>query len=291
MYNGLATRHPKALRRVALALLFCASSVAAPGHSAELAAKRVPTATNSPRLRTLDFTPFEAALKQFTPRRAAEVDALLRDATTPQVQLALAEGRLTSEALVLYFLDRIRRHDERLRTYLELNPAALDEARAADARRKAGRPLGPLDGIPLSLKDNIETAPPMHTTAGSALLLDHVAKADAPLVVRLRAQGAVILGKANLSEFAGIITLGPRVGGSSAVGGQTINPHGAPVTGGSSAGSAAGVAARLAMASIGSETSGSLVAPSAWNGVIIAVSITPNGWVCEVGPGMAEGYR
>ena len=228
-----------------------------------------PTAlANVPRLRDLDFTPFELALARFAPRQAAEVDALLREATIPQVQAAMAAGRLSSEALALYFLDRIRRHDERLRTYLELNPAALSEARAADARRKAGRTLGPLDGLPISVKDNIETAPPMHTTAGSALLVDHVAKADAPLVARLRASGAVILGKANLSEFAGVVTLGPRTGGSSAVGGQTMNPHVASITGGSSAGSAAGTAARLAMASIGTETSGSLIAPSAWNGVV-----------------------
>ncbi len=245
---------------LALALLLCISSVVAPVHAAATA--------NIPRLRALDFRPFDTALERFTPHAAMEVDALLRHATIPQVQAALAAGRLTSETLTLYFLDRIRRHDERLRTYLELNPAALDEARAADARRKAGRPLGPLDGIPISLKDNIETAPPMHTTAGSALLLDHVAKADAPLVARLRASGAVILGKANLSEFAGIVTLGTRTGGSSAVGGQTMNPHGSPLTGGSSAGSAAGTAARLAMASIGTETSGSLIAPSAWNGVV-----------------------
>lgn len=228
----------------------------------------MPVATNAPRLRALDFTPFESALTRFTPQQAAAVQSLLRDAAIPQVQAAMDAGRLNSETLTLYFLDRIRRHDGRLRTYLELNPAALDEARAADARRKAGRSLGPLDGIPISLKDNIETAPPMHVTAGSALLLDHVAKADAPLVARLRAQGTVILGKANLSEFAGVVTLGPRIGGSSAVGGQTMNPHGAAITGGSSAGSAAGTAARLAMASIGTETSGSLVAPSAWNGVV-----------------------
>ena len=244
----------------ALALLLCIWSIAAPVHAAATA--------NVPRLRALDFKPFETALGRFTPQAAAEVDALLRHATIPQVQEAMAAGSLSSETLTLYFLNRIRRHDERLRTYLELNPAALDEARAADARRKAGRPLGLLDGIPISLKDNIETAPPMHTTAGSALLLDHVAKADAPLVARLRAAGAVILGKANLSEFAGVVTLGLRIGGSSAVGGQTVNPHGASVTGGSSAGSAAATAARLAMASIGTETSGSLVAPSAWNGVV-----------------------
>jgi amidase len=245
---------------LAAALLLCLSSIAAPLHAAGPA--------DVPRLRALDFKPFETGLARFTPQAAAEVDALLRDATIPRVQAAMAAGGLSSETLTLYFLERIRRHDERLRTYIELNPAALDEARAADARRRAGRPLGALDGIPISLKDNIETAPPMHTTAGSALLFDHVARADAPIVARLRASGAVVLGKANLSEFAGVLTLGPRTGGSSAVGGQTINPHGSPLTGGSSAGSAAGTAARLAMASIGTETSGSLIAPSAWNGVV-----------------------
>ena len=252
----------------AVALLFCASSIVTPVQAAEPTVPPPTALANAPRLRVLDFTPFEPALTRFALRQAADIDALLREATIAQVQAAMASGRLSSEALALYFLDRIRRHDDRLRTYLELNPAALDEARAADARRKAGRTLGPLDGIPISVKDNIETAPPMHTTAGSALLVDHVAKADAPLVARLRASGAVILGKANLSEFAGSITLGARTGGSSAVGGQTMNPHGAPVTGGSSAGSAAGTAARLAMASIGTETSGSLIAPSAWNGVV-----------------------
>ena len=125
-----------------------------------------------------------------------------------------------------------------------------------------------MDGIPLTIKDNIETAAPMHTTAGAELLLDHVARRDAPLVVQLRAAGAVILGKANLSEWAGVVALGPRMGGNSAVGGQTVNPHGAPLTGGSSAGSAAGTAARLTMVSVGTETAGSLVAPSSWNGVV-----------------------
>lgn len=258
----------KSLYRLTVALMLWMSGFSVPAHSTEVATTPSSAATNSPRLRALDFKPFELAMANAVPQRVSEADALLGDATIPQVQAAFAAGHLTSESLTLYFLARIRRHDERLRTYLELNPAALDEARAADVRRKTGRSLGPLDGIPISLKDNIETAPPMHTTAGSALLLDHVAKADAPLVARLRAQGAVILGKANLSEFAGVVTLGPRIGGSSAVGGQTMNPHGAPMTGGSSAGSAAAVAARLAMASIGTETSGSLIAPSAWNGVV-----------------------
>ena len=177
-------------------------------------------------------------------------------------------GAISAEELTLYFLSRIRQHDDRLRTYVELNPAALAEARASDARRKAGKPLGPFDGVPLNLKDNIETAAPMHTTAGAEILLNHIAPQNAPLVQQLRARGAVILGKANLSEFAGVVSLGQLNGGFGAVGGQTVNPHGHYPTSGSSSGSAAGVAARLALVSVGTETSGSLIGPSAFNGVV-----------------------
>jgi amidase len=127
-------------------------------------------------------------------------------------------------------------------------------SRAADVRRKSGKPLGAMDGIPVTLKDNIETAGPMHTTAGAELLLDHVASRDAPLVAQLRAAGAVILGKANLSEWASVVALTPPyLGGSSAVDEQTLNPHDAALTGGSSARSAAGTAARLTMVSVGTE--------------------------------------
>ena len=121
-------------------------------------------------------------------------------------------------------------------------------------------------GIPVSLKDNIETTAPLHTAGGSEILLNYVPKADASFVKQLRDAGAVILGKANLSELAGGVALMPP--GSSAVGGLTINPHGDFSAGGSSSGSAAGTAANLAMASVGSETAGSLIAPSSWNGVV-----------------------
>lgn len=221
-----------------------------------------------PRLRALDFTPFEKAIAQQPAPVMATLDALLPQAGIVELQAAMQQGQLSSEQLTVYLLRRIRQHDERLRTYLELNPHALEEARRADAQRAAGRVRGPLHGIPVSLKDNIETAGPMHTTAGAELLLNHVARQDAPVVAQLRAAGAVILGKANLSELAGVVTLGARFGGSSAVGGQTLNPHGSALTGGSSAGSAAGVAARLAVVSVGTETSGSLITPAAWNGVV-----------------------
>ncbi len=221
--------------------------------------------TSLPRLRALDFAPFEAELAAFDAARADAVMAILRGATIPQVQAAMEAGRLTSAELTLFFLDRIRRHDETLRSYAELNPAALAEARAADAARAAGR-RGPLLGIPLSIKDNIETDAPLHTTGGAEILLQHVAAADAPVVTRLRRAGAVILGKASLSELAGALT---AHAGSSAVAGQGRNPHGSayPVLG-SSSGSAIATAAYLAMASIGTETSGSLLAPAHVNGVV-----------------------
>lgn len=223
---------------------------------------------NTPRLRALAWTPFEAAIRRFPADRAAAVNAIVATATITDLQAAMQSGALSAEELTLYFLSRVKRHDERLRTYLELNPRALEEARASDARRQAGRLLGPMDGIPVSLKDNIDTAAPLHTTAGAEILLNNIAPQDAPLVAQLRERGAVILGKANLSEFAGVIGFGRLNGGFTAVGGQTVNPHGHYPTSGSSSGSAAGVAALLALVSVGSETSGSLIGPSAFNGVV-----------------------
>lgn len=222
---------------------------------------------NIARLRPLDFTPFAAALSKRAPETTRAIDQILQAGTIADLQAAMAAG-LRSEDLTLHFLARIRKHDEKLRTYLELNPNALEEARAADRLRASGKMLGPLHGIPVNLKDNIQTAGPMHTTAGAQLLLDNVAAEDAALVKRLRAAGAVILGKANLSEFAGVVTSGPLIGGTSAVGGRTVNPHGNYPTGGSSSGSAASTAAILTMVSVGTETSGSLLAPAAWNGVV-----------------------
>lgn len=129
-----------------------------------------------------------------------------------------------------------------------------------------GKDLGfrtPRDYIALNLEDNIGTAGPLHTTANAEVLLDNIAPGDADLVARLRAGGAVILGKASLSEFAGVIAGGTPSGGDGAVGGQAVNPLGPWPTCGSSAGSAMGVAAHLAVASVGTETSGSLIAPGA----------------------------
>lgn len=222
---------------------------------------------NLPRLRELDFSSFAESLDRIGSRRLAKIDRLVASSNIPEVQEALAKGDISSEELTLWFLDRIRRHDETLRSYLELNPRALDEAREADRLRAAGEVKGPLHGIPLSIKDNLATAAPMHTTAGAEILLDHIAPADARGVHQLREAGAVILGKASLSELAGSLTTDPP--GYNAISGLGVNPYRAdlPVSG-SSSGSAIATSARLAMVSVGTETSGSLISPGASNGVV-----------------------
>ena len=224
------------------------------------------TRARASRLRPLDFAPFEEALAGLSSGREQEISGLLDGTSLVAVQELMDSGALSSEELTAYSLARIRRLDPALGSLIELNPAALVEARSADERRRTQGAAGPLHGIPVSVKDNIETAGPMRTTAGAMLLADHVAGGDAPLVSTLRAAGAVILGKANLSELAGAVT---RTLGVSAVGGQTMNPYGAGFTpGGSSSGSAVSVAAGICLASVGTETSGSLIAPATFNGVV-----------------------
>ena len=234
--------------------------------------------SNLPRLRELDFAPFQKDLAAIRKKRLAAVDLLVRDGDLDSVGAAMAAGEVNSEELTLYFLDRIRRHDGTLRSYLELNPTVLEEARAADRERSAGKVRGPLHGIPVNLKDNIGTTSPMHTTVGAEILLDHSPAADAVVVKKLREAGAVILGKASLSELAGTLTTEPP--GYNAIGGLGVNPYRTdlPVSG-SSSGSAISTSAFLTMVSVGTETSGSLIAPGASNGV---VAMMP-------GPGVVSG--
>ncbi len=223
------------------------------------------TAVHSyPLRRKLDFAPFEAALQQLEPTTLERLHTLTQNATIPQLQAEMQAGQLTSEQLTLFYLWRIRRYNDSLRAYLELNPAALEEARARDQERQQGKVRGLLHGIPISLKDNISTAGPLHTTAGAAVLSEHIADRDAFIVQRLRAAGAVILGKNNLSEWANFMT-SQSVNGYSTLGGHTRNPYGPFDVGGSSSGTASAVAANLAVAGIGTETSGSLIYPAAQN--------------------------
>ncbi len=226
------------------------------------------TIPQADRLRALDLDPFAAAIAALSAERAARIEALVLTGDLAGLQDMMWSGTLTSVELTTFYLSRILRHDDDLRAFLELNPAALDEARAADAAFQEGNVVSLLQGIPVAIKDNIETAGPMHTTANAAILIDNVANSDAALVVQLRAAGAVILGKTSLSEFAGIVSVGAPRGGAGAVGGQGMNPYGPFPTSGSSSGSAIAVAALLTHLSIGTETSGSLIAPGTENGIV-----------------------
>lgn len=183
----------------------------------------------------------------------------------------MTAGRIDSRGLVRAYLDRIERVDRSgptLRAILEVNPDAESIAIERDAERRAGKLRGPLHGIPIVLKDNIDTADGMHTTAGSLALLDSRPDADATVARRLRDAGAVLLGKTNLSEWANMRS-DRSSSGWSGRGGQTLNPHSldrSPC--GSSSGSAVAVAAGLAAAAIGTETVGSIICPSSLNGVV-----------------------
>lgn len=182
----------------------------------------------------------------------------------------LDSGATTSEALVKAYvarIDAIDRNGPKIRSVLTLNPEALAQARTLDAERKRGV-RGALHGVPILLKDNIESADRMPTTAGSLALASNVTGRDAPIVANLRAAGAVILGKTNLSEWANFRSE-QSISGWSGLGGLTKNPHvldRSPC--GSSAGSGASVAAGLAAASVGTETDGSITCPSSMNGLV-----------------------
>ncbi len=218
--------------------------------------------------RPLEFSPFAAELDTFSPRRVAALDAVLIGKSIPQIQRLLRTGRLTSVELTLWYLDRIRRYDvDRLNSVLELNPEALVIAARRDAERRRGRAGGPMFGIPVLLKDNIATHDRMHTTAGAYAMKHWRPARDAFLVRQLRRAGAVILGKANLSEWANYMD--PAMpSGFSDLGGQTRNPYGPYEVWGSSSGSAVAAAAGLAAVTVGTETMGSLIMPADINGVV-----------------------
>jgi amidase len=183
----------------------------------------------------------------------------------------MQQGRLTSVRLTARFLERVEAYDRsgpRLNAVLEVNPQAREIAEALDRERASGGIRGPLHGIPLFLKDNIATADRLHTSAGSLALQDSIAPRDAFLVTRLREAGAVILGKANMTEWANFMTTLMPAGYSSR-GGQVKNPYGESLSpGGSSSGSAVAVAAGLCTVAVGTETSGSILSPANWNSVV-----------------------
>lgn len=183
-----------------------------------------------------------------------------------QISEDLAAGRVTSAAITQSYIDRINMYDGPLNGVNTIAPDALQQAAASDARRKEGKLLGPLDGVPILLKDNLDVVG-MPTTAGSWALEHNMPKEDSEVAKRLRAAGAVLLGKANTSQFAGIRTSTGLNG--STFGGGTHNPYELTKSAaGSSNGSGIAAATSFAAGTIGTETSGSITSPSSQNGVV-----------------------
>jgi amidase len=183
-----------------------------------------------------------------------------------QISDDLAAGKMTSAAITQSYIDRIKMYDGPLNGVIAIAPDALQQAAASDARRKDGKAIGPLDGVPILLKDNID-AVGMPTTAGSWALEHNMPKQDSEVTRRLRAAGAVILGKANTSQFAGIRTSTGLNG--STLGGSTHNPYDLTKSAaGSSNGPGIASATSMAAGTIGTETSGSITSPSSQNGVV-----------------------
>src|SRR5438034_8567184 len=223
-----------------------------------------------------------SALLQTNSSRAATADenAPWFEATIPQLQALMASGALTSRALTLAYLQRIHRLNPLLNAVIETNPNTVDIATQLDNERRSGQVRGPLHGIPLLLKDNIATDDHLQTTAGSLALLHSRVPGDAPLTSRLRAAGAIILGKANLSEWANFRGFAPCpssftcLNGWSGRGGFTQNPYIQNWTAcGSSSGSAVATATNLCAAAVGTETDGSITCPAS-NNLIVGLKPT-----------------
>lgn len=200
-----------------------------------------------------------------------EVNVDVIELTIENAQAAMARGDLTARGLTRAYLERIASLDQdgpRLRSVLETNPDAEQIAAQMDSERSGGRVRGPLHGIPILLKDNIDTADRLQTTAGSTALLDCPVNQDAVVAQRLREAGAVILGKANMTEWANFRSTRASSGWSGR-GRQTRNPYVLDRTpGGSSSGSGVAVSANLCMGALGTETDGSIVSPSSANGIV-----------------------
>jgi amidase len=195
----------------------------------------------------------------------------MMELTILKLQTGMQAGEMTARSITETYLKRIADLDQagpKLNSVIEINPDALDIAAALDAERRERGPRGPLHGIPILIKDNIDTADRMMTTAGSLALHDHHAAQDASVARKLRQAGAIILGKTNLSEWANFRST-HSVSGWSSRGGQTRNPYVLDRNPcGSSSGSGVAVAADLCAAAVGTETDGSIICPSHTNGIV-----------------------
>ncbi|MGL5651752.1 MAG: amidase family protein [Paraclostridium sp.] len=212
----------------------------------------------------ININQFKAELDQMSDLKFKNIGELISNANIKDIQSLYDSKKLTCEELVIYYLKRIEKYDiNKLNSIIELNPDVIKIAREKDKGTKSGK----LYGIPITLKANIGTSDKMHTTAGSYALKDSILDEDSFIVKKLRSEGAVILGKTNLSEFANYMTT-KSSNGYSALGGQTQNPYGKFDVGGSSSGSASSVASGFSVASIGTETAGSIIYPSSQNSVV-----------------------
>ena len=206
------------------------------------------------------------------PRPAGAADEFdLAETTIDQLQQAMRSGARTSRSITEAYLGRITAMDQQgpsVNAVIELNPDAVAIAGGLDAERKTKGPRGPMHGIPVLIKDNIATKDKMQSTAGSLALVDATVPRDAFIVERLRAAGAVIIGKTNLSEWANYRST-HSTSGWSGRGGQTRNPYALDRTpSGSSAGTGVGIAANFATVGVGTETDGSIVSPSSCNSLV-----------------------
>ena len=222
-----------------------------------------------------NFKPFNNELAtNFSEEEYNKLKPLILEQNIPSIQKSISEGLLSHEKLTLFYLYRIRKlesnNETALNAIISLNPNALKEARARDLNRDNNKFLLDISmyGMPVLIKDNINTAG-MPTTAGAIALSKNENTEDAYIIKRLKEEGAIILGKSNLSEWA-YYFCGTCPLGYSATGGQTLNPYGRTIfeSGGSSSGSGVAVAANYAVAAVGTETSGSIISPSSQNSVV-----------------------
>ncbi|MGM0390526.1 MAG: amidase family protein [Bacteroidota bacterium] len=217
------------------------------------------------------WTPFKEEMESFSDDRYSMLKPMIMDKTIPDIQNSIKNGDFSYEELVKFYLYRIRKFDRNneksLNSVISVNPDILEQAREKDRAFQKGERKHLIFGIPVLLKDNINTDG-LPTTAGSVALKDNLTE-DAYIVERLKENGALILGKANLSEWA-YFFCSDCPSGYSAIGGQTLNPYGRKIldTGGSSSGSAVAVAANFATVAVGSETSGSILSPSSQNSLV-----------------------
>ncbi len=215
----------------------------------------------------LDFSPFKKDMQKMSDDRYEELCGMILEKTIRELQTSMDNGIFTSKELVVFYLKRINQYNPLLNALIELNPDALKLAEEADKIRNKSKKRPPLLGIPIILKDNIGTKDKMHNTAGAKALDGSKVNKEAPVVRKIKKHGGIILGKANMSEWAYQMSSN-GVCGYSALGGQTKNPYGLFDVGGSSSGSAVSTAMNLASVTLGSETCGSIIYPASQNNIV-----------------------